>query len=543
MDNERLSTQAPFPWKRDLIVIVLASLIFRAITALPFRSPGYMDAFYYYVNAWRTAAGQGLTEPFIWNYLSPAHQLPIPAFQYWMPLTSFLIVPFFALFGISFRTAQIPFIILSSLLPALAYLISLRLAPSSRRAAWFSAALTLLTPAYLKFWATTDNFAPFALLGCLTLLSGWRAIVTRRSGWFLLAGFLTGLAHLTRADAPLLLAAIVLTALLPSSEPPALRKRLPGLLGGFAVMAAVYLLTLLPWFWYNWHTAGALWNPAGARTLFLRSYDELFSTQAPLSLSTYLEWGWRNILASKLTAGWRNALTLVGAMLAVYLAPFAGIELWKRRRAALTRLVLCYLLLVYLAMTLLFTFPGPRGSFLHSGAALLPFLIAYAQHGLERAIRWASARRGWNTAQALNVLSAGSLLIAGLLAFLLAYQALADGGVIGPGWNEVGRIYQDVDAWLDAQGVAPQVPVLVVDPPAFYYYTERYALAIPNDPPEVVAEVCHRFGAGFLILEKDHPRPLRDIYQQKDGRPYFELIHMLGASGEVQIYRCPTANR
>jgi hypothetical protein len=80
-----------------------------------------------------------------------------------------------------------------------------------------------------------------------------------------------------------------------------------------------------------------------------------------------------------------------------------------------------------------------------------------------------------------------------------------------------------------------------VDPPAFYYYTERYSLAVPNDPPEVVAEVCRRFGAEFLILEKDHPRPLRDIYQRKDGRPYFELVHTLGASEEVQIYRCRTA--
>lgn len=541
MDNKRFFAQASFPWKRDLIVIVAASLIFRAAAALPFCSPGYMDAFYYYVNAWRAAAGQGLTEPFIWNYLSPALQLPMPAFQYWMPLTSFLIVPFFVLFGISFRTAQIPFIILSSLLPALAYLISLHLAPA-RRTAWFSAALTLLTPAYLKFWATTDNFTPFALLGCLALLSGWKAVVTHRVGWFLLAGLFTGLAHLTRADAPLLFAAIVLMALFPGGDLPALRKRLPGLLGGFAATAAAYLLTILPWLWYNWHTAGVLWNPAGARTLFLRSYDELFSIQAQLSLPTYLAWGWPNILASKLSAGWRNALTLVGAMLAVYLAPFAAIELWKRRHSALTRLVLSYLILLYLVMTLLFTFPGPRGSFLHSGAALLPFLMAYAQHGLERAIRWASQRRGWDTAQALSVLSAGSLLIAGLLAFMLTYQALAGGEIIGPGWNEVGRIYQDVDAWLDAQGTVPHAPVLVVNPPAFYYYTQRYSLSIPNDPPAVAAEVCRRFGAEYLVLERDHPRPLRDMYQQKDGRPHFELVHTLGASGEVQIYRCLTAN-
>ena len=542
MDNKGLLAHAPFPWKRDIILIISASLIFRAAAALPFRSPGYMDAFYYYVNAWRIAAGRGLTEPFIWNYLSSHLQLPMPAFQYWMPLTSFLIVPFFAAFGISFRSAQLPFIILSSLLPALAYLISLHLSPS-RRTAWFSAALTLLTPAYLKFWATTDNFTPFALLGCLALLSGWRAIVTRRLRWFFLAGLLIGLAHLTRADAPLLFAAILLTALFPGPDSSSWRKRPSVLLAGFSLMAAGYLLPLIPWLWHNWHAAGALWNPAGTRTLFLRSYDELFSAQAQLSLAAYLEWGWRSILASKLSAGWRNALTLIGAMLALYLAPFAGIELWKRRHAAMTRLVLSYLLLLYLVMTLLFTFPGPRGSFLHSGAALLPFLMAYAQHGLERAIRWASRRRGWKTEQALKVLSAGSLLIAALLALMLTGQALAGDGIAGPGWNEVGRIYLDVDAWLDAQGLEPQTPVLVVDPPAFYYYTERYSLAVPNDPPEVVAEVCRRFGAEFLILEKDHPRPLRDIYQRKDGRPYFELVHTLGASEEVQIYRCRTARR
>ncbi|MGC8827908.1 MAG: hypothetical protein ACP5TV_13015, partial [Anaerolineae bacterium] len=87
MDSKGFPARPPFPRKRDIILIILASLAFRAAAALPFRSPGYMDAFYYYVNAWRAVAGRGLTEPFIWNYLSPSLQLPMPAFQYWMPLT------------------------------------------------------------------------------------------------------------------------------------------------------------------------------------------------------------------------------------------------------------------------------------------------------------------------------------------------------------------------------------------------------------------------------------------------------------------------
>ncbi|MGQ9516404.1 MAG: ArnT family glycosyltransferase [Anaerolineae bacterium] len=542
MDADRFPAPVSFPWKRDIILILLASLVCRAVTAIPFRSPGYMDAFYYYVNAERIAAGQGLTEPFIWNYLAPSLQLPAPAFQYWMPFTSFLIVPFFALLGIGFRAAQIPFILISSLLPALTYLISLHLAPR-RRTAWFSAALTLLAPAYAKFWATTDNFTPFGLWGSLALLCGWRAILTQRIRWALLAGLCTGLAHLTRADAPLLLFAVVLTAFFPGSTTISSRKRLPALLAGLGVAAAGYVLTLSPWLWHNWTTMGALWNPAGTRTLFLRNYDELYSLQAPLSLKSYLAWGYQNILASKLSAGWRNALTLIGALLALYLTPFAGIELWKRRHILLTRLVLWYLLSLYLTMTLLFTFPGPRGSFLHSGTALLPFLMAYAQHGLERAIVWAAGRRGWNTPQALNVLSAGSLLIAVALAFLLTHQALVGGEVLGPGWNEAGRIYINVDAWLDAQELDPQTPVLVGNPPAFYYYTQRWSLAAPNDPPEVVAEACRRFGAEYLILEKDHPRPLHDIYLGRDGRPYFALVETLGPSREVQIYRCQTGSQ
>lgn len=542
MNADRFPASASFPWKRDIILILLASLVCRAATALPFRSPGYMDAFYYYVNAERIAVGHGLTEPFIWNYLAPSPQLPAPAFQYWMPFTSFLIVPSFALLGVSFRTAQIPFILISSLLPALTYLISLFLAPR-RRTAWFSAALTLLAPAYAKFWATTDNFAPFALWGCLTLLCGWKAILTQRTSWFLLAGLCAGLAHLTRADAPLLIIAVLLTALFPGPMTISLRRRLPALLAGFGAMFAGYMLILSPWLWHNWITIGALWNPAGTRTLFLHSYDELYSVQAPLSLDAYLAWGSQDILASKLSAGWRNALTLVGAVLALYLAPFAGIELWKRRHIPLTRLVLWYLLVLYLTMTLLFTFPGPRGSLLHSSTALLPFLMAYAQHGLERAIAWAAGRRGWNMPQALHVLSAGSLLIAAILALLLTYQALAGTEIIGPGWNEAGRTYLDVDVWLDTQGLDPRIPVLVVNPPAFYYYTHRYSLAVPNDPPEVVARVCRRFGATYLILEKDHPRPLHDIYLGRDGRPYFALVETLGNSGEVQIYRCQTDSR
>ena len=559
----------------DIVILIGVAITLRALTALLLRVPGYMDAYYYYAGAQRIAEGYGLTEPFIWNYLNQPLTLPMPAFQYWMPLTSFLIVPFFALFGVSFRAAKVPFIILASCLPIIAYYVSYRLAPT-RRHAIIAGLLTALAPFYVKFWITTDTAVPFALTASLALLAMLKAIkpgrwglckvangrrdrrgnppvVTpiragtgalplpaKRWGWFALAGGLVGLSHLARADAPLLFVAFLLAALWPGVGVAPLRARVKQLAAGFLAAGLAYVAIMSPWLWHNWQTTGSLLNGAGGDSIFLRNYDDLYRYGRTVDWKSYLEWGWPAILQSKLEAIGKNLLTVIGVFLGFFLAPFAAWEMWARRRETLVRLVFWYLILLYAAMTLLFTFPGQRGSLLHSGAALLPFLMPLGVHGLDRAITWIAARReNWNAERTSRVFGAGMAVIFILLGAVLFLQALTGSADGTPGWNTQYGGYRQVGEWLDARDVPADAPVMVVNPPAFYYYTGRYAIAIPNEPAPVVAEVCERFDVPYLVLERNHPAPLDGLFDEMEHDPNLTPVEGWDPGElEVRLYRC-----
>src|SRR2546430_7486025 len=188
----------------DLIILLGVSLILRIVTAAVVTQPGYPDAAYYFDVAKNLASGHGFTDDFIITYLTPATSVVHPSNLYWMPLTSIIIAPFLALFGISWRIAQIPIILLSVSLPLLAYRISWDMF-RSRRYAFAVALFTLLGSSVDSFYfLATDSFALYGWVSSLALVGmyhGWRGYPWR----FALAGIAIGLAHLTRSDGVLLL--------------------------------------------------------------------------------------------------------------------------------------------------------------------------------------------------------------------------------------------------------------------------------------------------------------------------------------------------
>jgi hypothetical protein len=99
------------------------------------------------------ARGQGFIEHVLWNYLDNPAGLPHPSNLYWMPLPSLLIAPFFILLGVSYRVAQIPFIVLSSLLPLIAFYVSRKIFQRDDYA-WTSALFTLFSGFYTIYWVS-----------------------------------------------------------------------------------------------------------------------------------------------------------------------------------------------------------------------------------------------------------------------------------------------------------------------------------------------------------------------------------------------------
>jgi hypothetical protein len=507
------------PW-----AIVALALVVRLLAAWLLRQPGYTDAYYYAVGARQLDAGQGFQEPFIWNYLDPPAGIPHAGYQYWMPLAAILGWLGLAALGDSFGAMQAPFVLISALLPLVAYAVAWDLT-GERRHALLAGLLAVFPGFYTHVLVLPDNFAPFALAGAISLWAAGRGLRDRRPLWFGLAGLAAGFGHLARADG-LLLAGVALLAAMAQNMGRS-RRTAPGegrevrLLPGIALAAGGYLLVMAPWFARNWLVLGAPLGSSGLQTLFLTTYDDMFAYGHSPTLQSYLAWGWGAILRSKAEALLLNLQRLWMENLLIVLLPFSALGMWRLRRERVLWPFFLYLPLLFLAMTLAFTFPGTRGGLFHSGGALLPTLFAVAGPGLEAVTRWAARRfRGWHARQAWGVFAAGLVLIAALLSAFALWRA----GVLDGDWNRRDRAYAEIGDWLDRQGETGVV-VMVGNAPGFAWHTGQPAVAVPNDPPDTILAVADNYGAGYLLLDGTRPRTTDDLYAGTASHPRLELRH------------------
>jgi hypothetical protein len=519
---------------RPALLLFLLALAVNSAAAWFVQRPGYTDAYYYFGGAKRLVQGFGFTEPYLWNYLDDPAGLPHASHLYWMPLTSILAAGAMAVCGslcpdnaALFRAAQLPSILLASLLP----LISLALAvkarhemageerpadslarPAALAAAWF----TIFSGFYVVFWPNTDAFALYGVVGSLALVCAGLGAARGAARWFALAGLLSGLAHLTRADGVLLVAVALWFAVRPAwpLSPAAVRvaaRRAGAAVGG-------YLVVMLPWFARNLAVSGSLLAPGGSRALWLTSYDDLFRFPPDLTLAGYLQAGWGAILVGKWQALVTNLQTAIAVHGLIALAPFILIGLGSLRRSPLFRPAILYAILLYFFMTFVFTFPGLRGGLFHSGAALLPFYFAAAPLGLERAVRWIARRRpGWRVAGATRVFLAGLGAIALAMTGFVYFQRVLGPDPSRPVWNQQGEVYALIGERLTGD---PASVVVVNDPPAFTYFTDHPAVVVPSGGVDMLLAAAARYGARWAVLDANAPVALRGFYagEESDGR-------------------------
>ncbi|MBN1640044.1 MAG: glycosyltransferase family 39 protein [Anaerolineae bacterium] len=507
---------------RDLGLVLALALLVRALTALPMRRPGYMDAAYYVDGALSLYHGQGFVDPFIWNYLDSPAGIPAPSHLYWMPLSSILAYLSFLAFGPTYRAAQVPFALLSSLLAPLSYLAAYDLA-QDRRQAWGAALLAVFSGFYMVYWVTPDNFAPFALAGALCLWGLGKARKGGGVGWYVLSGVCAALAHLARADGPLLL---LVGVVLCGYDVVTHRGRRRGLAWRGLALVGCYLLVMAPWLARNLAATGRLLSTSGIKTLWLTDYDDLYSYGESLTVQSYLAWGWANIARSKLDALWKNLGQVAFAGWMIYLAPLGAVGVWRLRRRAEMTAVWLYGVLLYLTMSLGFTYPGWRGGMFHSLGALLPAMYAAALVGLDACVAWASARRPhWQPAVARRVFGGAAV------AFAIVLSTVLYAGRVGGFRGE--HPYERVAEWM-AGRVPRSARVMVNDPPSFYYHARRPCVAIPNGDLETVLQVADRYEVAYLVLDRNNPS-LSALYEAPASDPRLELQAQIAVGGVTTL--------
>lgn len=530
--------------------------------------PGYMDADYYYAMGLRIANSQGFSEPFIWNYLSDPQVLPHPAYTYWMPFVAVLASIGIKLTGMqNFWGARLVFILLAgSLVPMTAFM-----SYTFHRIRWaalLAAAFALFSGFYLAYLPTTESFAVYMLLGSLFFLLVFKmqqdyrdtinAIkIAEKSGFqnynvsqfstspiwvYVLVGLSVGLMYLTRADGliwfGIALIGITLQGYSSSKEiyGRGIHKQNLLLVGlPLVIFVICYLIVISPVLLRNINTFGSIFAPGSSRALWLIDYDELFAYPASqLTSERWLGAGIREIINSRSAALGTNLLNAIAVQGAIILVPFIFLGFWSRREDWRVRLGALSWLTTFLIMTLIFPFQGARGGFFHSGAALQPLLWSLVPVGLLAFINWAEKRRSWETQQALKVFSTGLIGLVIVVTVFAGYQRIIGGDHPRPAWGADELAYQEVGAYLDKNDSNRESIVMVNNPPGFYALTGYKSIVIPDGDLSVTFLVGKNYKAEYLILDKNHPKELVELYSSPGDVPG---LNYLDSVANVHIFK------
>ncbi len=494
--------------RSELLALFLVGLLVACGVAGLQHSPGYMDADYYMAGGLRLAQGHGFSEIIIWNYLDDPVGLPHPSHSYWMPLASIL-----AAFGMwvtgqhDFYSARLGFILLAAFVPPVTGILAYRL--TTRRELALLSGLLAAFPTYqASFIATTDNFVVYNLLGAIFFL----LLFDNSPKNFFALGLVAALMNFARSDGLFWLPLALLGLIFHLHQTHHLDFRNWLKPGGLALVLIFfgYFLVMLPWFSRNLAEFGTFMAPGGSRAMFLTVYGETFYYPASqLSLRHWLASGWQAIAQVRLSALWQNLGTGFAAQGGILLTPFILLAAWRLRHDLRVRLAGLAWLGLYLVMSLVFPFAGPRGSFFHAGAALMPFGWALTPLGLEIAVT-AARRRNWFTPQAQHVFRV-MLFALNLILTLLLLQIR----VINGNWDSSDKTYRLVEQKLQSFGASPTEVIMVVNPPGYYLSSGRAAIASPTASFDQILAAARQYQARYLILETiSLPEALQPFFAQ-----------------------------
>jgi hypothetical protein len=308
---------------------------------------------------------------------------------------------------------------------------------------------------------------------------------------------------------------MVLAAFIPAPRK-SIRRSLPTILANCVLLVLGYALVMGPWFARNLIVVGSPLPAGGTKTLWLTAYDDLFCYRCDLSLQSYVDWGWANILRSKAQALGINLQRLVAENGLVFLFPFVLVGLYEQRHRRPQQLSTVFLLLALLAHSLAFTFPGPRGGFFHASAAALPFFFAAGASGLAASIRWVGVRRRWRVGQAQAVFFAAAVVGA------LALSAYAAWGKV-PAWRAADEAYLRLGDWLERN--APSgARVMVGNPPSFWYHAQKPAVVVPNGDLDTLLAVARQYDVEYVMIDANRPIPLAALYDEAFEHPQLEQV-------------------
>jgi hypothetical protein len=504
----------------NYLVLFFLGLGVTSVVAMFQDSPGYMDADYYYAGGMRLAQGYGFSDPFLWNFLDDPQGLPHPSHTYWMPLPSILVMLGMALTGAeNFTSGRLFYLLVAGFIPVVTCALAFSLT-GKKQHALLAGILAAIPGFYLSYLGTTDAFGLYMLLGGLffLLVGQQKRLGEKLQALFL--GLLAGLMHLTRADGVLwlILGLLSVAIIAYQSSSNSRSKHLIGILKAaispLIICLLGYFVVFAPWMMRNVREFGTLIASSGMKSLWLTEYNQLYAYPASiLTFDRWLESGFNAIAQARLVALWQNLQTAVVVQGEIFLTPLVLMGLWHYRRDLRVQMGGLGWLITFLVMTLVFPFVGWRGGFFHSGAAFQPLFWSVVPAGLEIFIGWGVRKRGWVQKQATVVFSAGIICFSFLLATFAVRSRVIGPEFNNPSWGESTRQYSQLEQGIRLAAIEGKEIVLVNNAPGYFVATGRSAISIPDGDLQTALLVAKRYGATLLILEKNHPPGLDELFQ------------------------------
>ena len=499
------------PWRTPLALFILALLVRLALIAI-FPDPAYPDSSYYVDVARAIAAGHGLNVDFIWIFAEvgnriPANPtLPIPSNAHWLPLASFIQVPFINLLGPTAFASALPMALIGSLAAPLTWAIA-RDAKAEPIVAVTAGVLSAVPAAATIFMAQPENFAILQPLVAGAIWCTARGLKGDGRA-YAFAGFLAGLAALSRNDGVFLGAAIGLVWIADrvrwwrgrsgSGSWVHVEDRRP-----ISVLAAVgclalFLVVIGPWWARQLAVFGSIspTSSSGAAR-WIRNISEWNSITAQPSLGKFLAQGWGPIIASRLAGLSAAIANYIVVIASIVLIPFLLIGVIGRLRSRDFAPWFMYAFIVFLTATLLYPAHVPTGAFAHSAIGLAPHAAILSMEGVLIVVGWvAGRRRAWNEG------SAGMAFAWGIVILVIA-TAVVFGRTVASGWDDTRQQRIALATELDSLHVPASDRLLSIDAAGLKYWTGHPGIVTPDDPIDTIEAVARAYDIRWLVLEKD----------------------------------------
>jgi hypothetical protein len=262
---------------------------------------------------------------------------------------------------------------------------------------------------------------------------------------------------------------------------------------------------------------GSLSGSTGSEMLWMTEYDQLFRISSDsLSFSTWIKSGFEEIIRVRVIAAWTNFLSLISVNGLIILSPFMVLGALRMRRYKLIQAAGIYLACLYLSMSLVFPLAGYRGSFFHSSAALMPLGWALAPIGFEQVLRWGVDKRNWEYGRAALMFGTTILAAAFILTGWNYWKKVLTPTPYGLIWETEDGFFREIAAYFQTSESEPGL-VAVKDPPTFYVAAGISGVVIPYGDTDTLHTVVTSYDVQWVLLDKDHPRGLRDLYLNPDS--------------------------